>query len=432
MFCGVVGIDVIVEWLPARIFGLNSQEGGYAFLMRRDGSVIAFTDNAYPDLGYDTGVRPDHFNLFDRARPEMQPELTLMASGASGIGRVVVDGAEKIIAYHPVVTSGWVLGLVVPVELVTRALLNTEEKMKDRTSMMITQMFFFFFFLVLVVLLVTFWASRKIAHPVRELAEGARRIGGGDLSYQVSGGPDSDDEIGYLASSFNEMARSLKERQEELAVIQQELIQSESLSSMGKVAAGVAHEIRNALGVIKNSMYYLKGKVEADSGDERRTQVTKHMMIIEKEINIAETIVSDLLTFASPLVPHLKAVDLHEILEQAAERIPFPENIQVFLDLHDHPSIPRIEGDPVLLGQVFFNIMQNAMQAMPDGGNLKVTLSFDEGETLVKIADSGVGISEKNLGLLFEPFFTTRAKGIGLGLSLSRWIIEEHGRTITV
>jgi signal transduction histidine kinase len=430
LFCGVIGIDVTVERLSSKILELNAGEGGYAFLMRGDGSVIAFTENAYSDLGYNAGVRPDRFNLFERARAEFHEVLDTMSAGSSGISRVSVDEKEKIVAYYPVVTSDWILGLVVPVEWVTRAAFRTGEKIRERASLQRAQMFLFFFVLVLAVLLVTFLAARKIAHPVRELAEGARLIGSGNLDHRV---PEvSDDEIGYLAHSFNEMAKSLKERQDELASVQQELIESERLSSMGKVAAGVAHEIRNALGVIKNSVYYLKGKIEDVAGVERKIPVEKHMRIIEREIDISEDIVSDLLTFASPLVPHVKEIDLHKLLGEVLERVSFPKKIVVELVVNSDSHAPKIRGDSVLLGQVFFNILQNARQAMPDGGSVSVSLSPGEEGVFVRISDTGVGISAKNLELLFEPFFTTRAKGIGLGLSLSKRIIDEHRGRIEV
>ncbi|MFQ6104207.1 MAG: ATP-binding protein [Candidatus Glassbacteria bacterium] len=427
-FCGVVGIDVTVERLSNRIHELEAGEAGYAFLIRGDGSVIAFTENASQDLGYDASVRPDRFNLFERAKEGLHGVLDVMSTGSSGIRWVVVEGNEKIVAFYPVVPSNWMLGLVVPVEWVTRAALKTGEKMRERTDLLRAEMFLFFFLLVTAVVLVTFMVSRKVARPVRELAEGARRIGSGDLGYRVS--ELSNDEIGDLAHSFNEMATSLREREEELARIQQELIMSESLSSMGKVAAGVAHEIRNALGVIKNSIYYLDGKLETGIEKENQAQVEKHMEIIEREIEIAEGIISELLNFASPLVAHVKELDLCLLIREAVDRTAFPAKTRVKLDFPAETLM--IRGDPVLLGQVFFNILQNAKQAMPDGGEVTVSMAVEETEISVKISDTGVGINPENIEMLFEPFFTTKAKGIGLGLSLSKRIIEEHKGRIEV
>jgi|GEM_PF-5208197 len=427
-FCGVVGVDVTVERLSARILELNAGEGGYAFLMGKHGAVVAFTENAYADLGYDANVRLDQFNLFERAKEGMLQVLEILSRGSAGIDRIEVDEQEKIIAYYPVLATDWMLCLVVPVEWVTRAAFLTGEKIRERATLMRAQMFLFFFLLVLMVLLVTIWASRKIAHPVSDLAEGARRIGGGELDYRVS--ELSNDEIGDLAHSFNEMAASLKEREAELSLIQQELIESESLSSMGKVAAGVAHEIRNALGVIKNSVYYLRKKVGVDSADEQKPQVNKHMTIIEREIDISESIISDLLTFTNPLVPQQKEVDLHKLLHDAIDRASFPETIEVKLDVEAGGS--AIMGDPILLGQVFLNILLNAKQAMSDGGSVRVSLAAEEFFVRVRVHDTGPGISPENLDLLFEPFFTTKAKGIGLGLTLSKRIIEEHNGRVEV
>jgi signal transduction histidine kinase len=427
-FVGVVGVDVTVERLSKKILELAAGEGSYAFLMGRHGAVIAFTEAAASDIGYQMGLRLDQFNLFERVKEGLQGVLEVMATGSSGTTRVRIEGMEKIVSYHPVVTSGWILGFVMPVEWVTRSAFRIGEKIRARTTLLQEQMLLFFTFLVLAVLFVTFVAAKRIANPVRELAEGAKRVGSGELGYRVAEA--SDDEIGDLARSFNEMARSLAQREEELAHIQKKLIASESLSSMGKVAAAVAHEIRNILGVIKNSSYYLRDKAGAGVAEEQRVQIAKHLKIIQGEIGIAEGIITDLLAFATPLLPHMKEIDLHVLLREAAEKAAFPERIQVTLELGPSPRF--IEGDPVLLGLVFLNILQNARQAMPDGGTVSVSSRAGERETSVVIADSGPGIREENLKLLFEPFFTTKAKGIGLGLSLSKRIVEEHGGRIEV
>jgi signal transduction histidine kinase len=427
-FAGVVGVDVTVERLSKKILELGAGEGSYAFLMGRHGAVIAFTEGAAHDIGYEPGLRLDQFNLFERARDGLRDSLQGMTTASSGTRRITVDETAKIISYHPVVTTDWFLGFVMPVEWVTRAAFRIEEKIRARTTLLRQQMLLFFTFLVLAVLFVTFVAAKKIANPVRELAEGAKRIGTGELGYRVPEA--SDDELGDLARSFNEMARSLTEREEELARIQKKLIASESLSSMGKVAAAVAHEIRNILGVIKNSAYYLRDKAGAGAMEEQKIQIAKHLKIIQSEIGIAESIISDLLSFASPLVPHKKRIDLHSLLRDVVERAALPESVRVKLNFDRAPRC--IEGDPILLGLVFLNILQNARQAMPQGGVLSVSSLGGDEETSVTIADSGTGIPEENLKLLFEPFYTTKAKGIGLGLSLSKRIVEEHGGRIEV
>ncbi len=429
LFAGVVGIDVTVELLSRKILELRSGDSGYAFLVGRHGALIAFTENASADIGYTLGDRLDRYNLFERAGEGLHGVLADMSAGSSGIRRITVNDVEKIIAYYPVLASDWMLGFVVPVEWITRAAFRTGEKIRARTGILRQQMVLIFAMLVIAVLLVTVVASRKIAHPVRELATGAQRIGSGDLAYRV---PElTDDEIGDLAHSFNEMADSLKQRDEELSRVQQELIAAESLSSMGKVAAGVAHEIRNALGVIKNSLYYLKGKIHPAAGEEKRDAVLRHMGIMEREIVASERIISDLLTFSSPVIPQVRIVDLHRLLRDTVERVSFRPSVEVSFDFGQ--GTRRTSGDPLLLGQVFFNILQNAKQALPEERGLVKISTRAAGEGIeVSISDNGPGVSEENLAFLFEPFFTTKAKGIGLGLSLSKRIVEEHGGRIGV
>jgi signal transduction histidine kinase len=174
----------------------------------------------------------------------------------------------------------------------------------------------------------------------------------------------------------------------------------------------------------------MRKKLPRSTEIEQENALDKHMQIIEKEIDISESIISDLLDFTNPLVPHLKDVDLRTLLLETLDRVSLPDTIEVRLDLDEHD--PNIQGDPILLGQVFLNIIQNARQAMPAGGKIMVSLTPEDGDLRVKITDTGTGVSVENLKLLFEPFFTTKAKGMGLGLTLSKRIIEAHHGRVEV
>ena len=203
---------------------------------------------------------------------------------------------------------------------------------------------------------------------------------------------------------------------------------------MGQLAAGMGHELRNPLGAIKNAAYFLKMAVE-----EPKPEVKETLEILEKEVTTSERIISSLLGFAHPKPPTGRKVNINEFVQEALSCAALPENVEVVSQLDG--ALPAIMADPDQLGQIFGNIILNAIQAMPDGGQLMVKTSAGSVEpseahnpqwVAISFADTGVGIPEESLGRLFEPFFTTKAKGIGLGLALSKTLTKGHGGTIQI
>jgi len=223
-----------------------------------------------------------------------------------------------------------------------------------------------------------------------------------------------------------------EERTKELREAQERLIRQEKLAVLGQLAGGVGHELRNPLGAIKNAAYFLNMVLE-----EPEPEVKETLDILEKEVRTSERIISSLLGFARPKPPIRRKVDINEVVQEALSRATVPENVEVVTQLDE--SLPIVLADPDQLTQVFGNIILIAIQAMPDGGQLIVKTSEVSGKpprsekwVAVSIADTGVGISEENLKKLFQPLFTTRAKGIGLGLALVKTLVEGHGGTIEV
>ena len=225
----------------------------------------------------------------------------------------------------------------------------------------------------------------------------------------------------------------VEERTKELREAQEQLIRQEKLAVLGQLAGGVGHELRNPLGAIKNAAYFLNMVLE-----EPEPEVKETLEILEKEVATSERIISSLLDFARSKPPTRRKMDINYLLQGALSRAAAPENVEVVSQLDD--TLPTILADPDQLRQVFGNIILNAIQAMPDGGRLMVrTLSPSpplplppSPSLLVSISDTGVGIPEENLDKIFEPLFTTRAKGIGLGLPIVRTLVEGHGGTIEV
>ena len=227
-----------------------------------------------------------------------------------------------------------------------------------------------------------------------------------------------------------ELTRKVKEKTEELKKSQAQLLQSEKLAGIGQLAAGIAHEIRNPLGIIATSLYYLN-----DILPEKKKDIKTHFQIMEAEISRCESIISSLLEFSRKSTQEFELIDVNQLINTTlflVEKDLFVKDIKLIKKFHHNPTI-KINMDEIK--QVLLNLILNATQAMPRGGKLEITTSITKNERArIEVADSGTGISEKHLSKIFDPFFTTKApgEGTGLGLTLVHNIIERWGGTIQV
>ena len=215
------------------------------------------------------------------------------------------------------------------------------------------------------------------------------------------------------------------ERTRELKKSQDRLIKSERLAAIGELATMVGHDLRNPLASLQNASYYLKMKLGA-SKDEK---MKKMFEIIDKEIKYANNIIKDLLDFSRVKKPALKKVDLISSIQDAIAQLKFPENVTLTTKFSE---VPAIEADPDQLRRIFQNITLNGAQAMPDGGELTVSTRKNGNFVEAAFTDTGVGIPAKNMEKLFTPLFTTKAQGVGLGLSICKNIVELHNGRIEV
>jgi signal transduction histidine kinase len=279
---------------------------------------------------------------------------------------------------------------------------------------------------------------RIIGKPVALLVEATERISSGDLSHRVP--LETGDELGALAGSFNRMTESLCDAQEEL-------VRKEKLSILGQLSGSVGHELRNPLGVMSNAVYFLQMVlVEAD-------ETTKEYLgIIKHEIDNSQRIITDLLDFARTKTPQTKAVTARELVNESLGRCTIPENVELRTELPE--TLPLLKVDPLQMGQVLQNLITNGVQAMPNGGSVRIAARLagaglvparvQEGQPQglplqetgdfieISVADSGEGIAPENMKKLFQPLFTTKAKGIGLGLVVCKNLVEANGGRIEV
>ncbi len=278
-----------------------------------------------------------------------------------------------------------------------------------------------FILLASVMLLIYYILQSNVINHLTKLREAFARVGKGD--YNVSLKVDREDEIGELSKSFNRMVRDLstKERQ---------LIQSEKLATVGKLAAGVAHEINNPLGNISLYAQMLSRKI-------KDPEAKKKLKIIEEQADQTAKIVKSLLDFSRQSEPKFKLVDLNTIVKKTLNVLE-PQislnKIKVKTKLEE--NLPKVYADPMQIQQVLVNIVTNAIQAMEgkSDATLEITTKSEGDKVMVSIKDNGVGIPEEHLDKIFDPFFSTKGvgKGTGLGLSVSYGIVENHGGEIKV
>jgi signal transduction histidine kinase len=340
---------------------------------------------------------------------------------------------------------------------------------------------------IVLIIFGTFLLSRVLVKPIKDLLRLTQKISEGDFSQKIE--VTSKNEMGQLIGSFNRMIEKLRENQEslenyleslesankQLKQTQEELIRAEKLASIGRFAAGVAHEVGNPLGAILGYTSIL----ERDGLDQQESK--DYLMRIEKEIERINRIVRELLDFAKPSKLEIREVGINQVIENTLSLLTYQKNfknIETRLDLQ--PNLPSIQGNESQLSQIFINIILNSIDAMPSGGILHIQTreytvenlypdrfqrvypprrkndpkesnyshlrksdpfsalltKFSTGDQLVKIriSDTGTGIKREDLDNIFDPFFTTKApdKGTGLGLSISLKIVESLGGEIKV
>jgi len=222
----------------------------------------------------------------------------------------------------------------------------------------------------------------------------------------------------------------LQAANEELRETQEQLIRSERLAAIGQLAGGVGHELRNPLGAIKNAVYYIKGKVANSELGQQEPRVTEFLDIMDDEINSSNKIINDLLGFSRVGKPAVSLARIDKVINDALTHTPIPENIELTKKMD--AGLPEAEIDTDQIHQVLVNVIMNAVQAMPEGGKLTIGARQEDKFLEVEISDTGYGIPQQTIGKIFDPLFTTKAKGIGLGLAVCKAIIGRHHGHIEV
>ncbi|MBC8526456.1 MAG: cache domain-containing protein [Candidatus Cloacimonetes bacterium] len=363
----------------------------------------------------------------------------VVGKGIPWIGRAFVVTDWYITAYEPIRDiNGEIIGMLYVGML--------EAPYIDLRNRVVFTFLAIAFLSIILLSIIAYFSTTNVTNPIKKLLLATKKVAKGDLSHRVQ--IKSQDEIGQLAGSFNSMTAELqkategylalsktleekvKEKTKELEHAQDQLIQSEKLSSLGKLSAGIAHEINNPLTSILLNSHLISEKLEKDSS------FSDNMKLIIDETARCSGIVKGLLEFSRQSPPEKRPADINKLIEETL--LLFESQILVHnvrIDKNLNKNLPRIMIDTNKIEQVFTNIILNALESMQAGGILSISSQFSEDNKFVEIKfqDTGCGIPKENINKIFDPFFTTKgAKGTGLGLSVSYGIVQQHNGKIDV
>jgi len=298
---------------------------------------------------------------------------------------------------------------------------------------------------------VGFVAQRAVVRPVAQLVSATQAVAAGDYTTEIRVATTG--ELGALERSFNEMIVALStaraERQALLETLEQQvedrtaalkeaqaqLVQSEKLSSLGRLAASIAHEINNPLAGILTYAKLLIRMLESEQVDEpTRATSVKHLKLVQRETERCTAIVRNLLDFARQRPLSLKDTDVVAVLEEAISLVGHQAALKGLTIKKAVTAVPLIKADAGQLRQAIVNIVLNGFEAMPAGGSLSLRCAPSANGRQIELTceDTGVGIPPDRLAKIFDPFFSTKEMGTGLGLSVVYGIVERHGGTIDI
>jgi signal transduction histidine kinase len=295
----------------------------------------------------------------------------------------------------------------------------------------------------LICLLMAFALSRRVSMPIVQVAEAAKRIAEGDLEQRITFS--SKDEIGTLASSFNAMAQqltqsittlrhkeeSLQKAYDELIAAQEQLLRSERMAAIGELVASVAHEMRSPLSSIRLNLQII-GRALG-----KETVLHEHYEIAFDQVVQMERMFSDLLNYSKPLEIRKKDVAVEAVIDSSLQELEgeiSARNIEVERTVPQ--DLPPVIGDPDKIEQVLINILKNALEASSHNELIRISATAQDDSSnstlTITVTDHGEGISARNLGVILQPFFTTKKKGTGLGLPIVKKIMDAHRASISI
>jgi signal transduction histidine kinase len=268
-------------------------------------------------------------------------------------------------------------------------------------------------------IIVTVFLARRYTKPIEDVVEAARKVAGGDLDQELR--TERKDEIGELTGSFNFMVKKLREERD----LEERLRKAEHLAGIGQFSRSIAHEIRNPLNFISLSIDHIKEKYKPCEGEDKDS-FDSLIVNIRKEIQRVSSFAESFLEYSRPLEMNLRGTDIVRLIEDVLLLVSAKARKEHVEIVREFEILPELFIDPEFIKTCLYNVILNSFQAMPKGGRITVRAKGVNGKCCVEVEDTGSGVPEGMADKVFDPFFTTRSKGLGLGLALTRRVIEEH------
>lgn len=417
---GVCGIDIDLSTFSKFLESIKIENQGYAYVIENKyGRVIA-----HPDL-VQRSWDPLHIELLSAC-------LTDLKADGKQAGVTAFRGEYFLTAYSDYPESDWTVGVTLPMT----EFLSQIQSIKKATIMLVL-------FGMLLCSMLSYLLTLAITRPLNGLQQGIRRVSSGDLDYHVD--PPGLDFADALAHAYNQMAASLRSSQEQLKHTYFELVEKEKMAALGQMTAGIAHELKNPLGVILGSAQVV---ANAERPMDMREEAA-HFII--HEIGRLDKTIKSFLAFSKPAPPDFTAADLNQLLAEtlaATEAQMAQRKITIEKNLTTESGRCQVDKDQIR--QVFWNILINAVQAMPEGGCMRIASCYrpkrmgddaSEGsciplgpthQLVITFTDNGVGMSDDQVQKIFDPFASYRSGGIGLGLSIVYQVLKLHHAAIVV
>lgn len=452
-FLGVQANDITLDSLVNSVLSIKIKKTGYAFLLSKDGHTIAFPSRADKDLRWEGTKNQASFNLLETPHRKFIGLVQEMVSGKSGMGSVILSNTVKYVAYAPIKTTGWSMGVVVPRDEIVQPVIATTKRIggyiealgNDRDTATRTMVNHIVLGMILTAIAASFTAmllARRITRPIAQLVKGANLIGSGDLSYRIP--IERDDEVGDLARSFHAMEEKLKssyesleEKIKDLAIANKRLEQATRAKS--EFLANMSHELRTPLNSIIGFSEVLLERMVGELNEDQTmcagniNTSGKHLLGLINEILDLSKVEAGRVELV------LEEFSLPDALSECLTLVnTLAMKKGIALESSVQEDVPTITADPTRFKQILYNLLSNAIKFTPDKGRVGIEARIKDGMVEIAVTDTGIGIEKDKQEKIFEEFYqvdnvyTRQHQGTGLGLSLTKKLVELHGGRIWV